>query len=189
MGSFHHDHCPPPSELGLQSRERQLTDGAMVAHLAPLFASRRVQYVKESTIGRSHPNPDVCRFRCNDADAKDVGWRIKRDDLELRPRMPSGHRESRALRFAGKRLRLSYCLCPAVEGGSRRWVSVPARATAASDEWDEQRQGDTAHLPNSTADIREESRSPRSRGVREPERLRKGGHGRTISSCRAHTQC
>ena len=74
-------------------------------HLAPVFALGRVQYVKEPTIGRSHPNPDVCRFRSDDSDVKDVCRRIKCDDVELGSRMPSGHRESRALRLAGEILR------------------------------------------------------------------------------------
>jgi hypothetical protein len=147
VGTLQHHHRPLPSELGLQFRERQLTDGATLAHLAPFFASRRLEYVEESAIGRSHPNPDVCRCRCDDSHVKNVSWRIKRDDVERGSRTPPCHPESRALPFAGKILRLSGCVCAALDAGLRWSVLFPPPAAAANDEYDEKRQCDSAHLP------------------------------------------
>jgi hypothetical protein len=145
-----------------------------VAHLAPVFVPCRVQYVQESAIGCSHPNPDVCRRWCDAPDVKNVCRWIKPGDVEPGSRTPSGHRQGRALRFARKPFRLSRRFCAAAEGGSRPSVPVPASATAASDEESEKHQGDDTHLPT----VRRAShKSPAS------SRRRRGGQRAGRNAC------
>jgi hypothetical protein len=164
-GTLRNNHSPQPFAPGLKEREGQETDGTVAAHLAPIRASRRVEYVEKCTIRCAHPNPEICRGRRSNSHIKDVSRWVEGRDLKRGRRATGGHPQGCTLRLTGEALQPVGGGRAASYGGVRLSPFVAGGAPSSDDQQQKHRQANTMHGLKSTASGQSEVLGRRSGSV------------------------